>query len=220
MKYIIANWKAHKNKEEALKWAKRIKKIIIPSTFKVIVAPPFPFLLPIKEIIKDNKQIELASQDISRFMEGEYTGEVIARSLKDIVNYTIIGHSERRIFFHEQYNILNKKALNSLSYNIKPIFCINKLSNKVPKGVEYIAFEPLESIGTGKNEDLEDVLQFKNKKFKDKKIKFLYGGSVNRNNILSYLRSKEIDGVLIGKKSLEIKTFTQLLKYVFSSVKR
>lgn len=168
-KVIIANWKMNpQSKKEAevifnnlSKSLKNIKNI------DIVVCPPFPYLF-IKDKIKD-KKIKLGSQDIFFEKEGSYTGEVSPSMLSDLkVEYSIIGHSERRML-GDTNEIVNKKILAALKSKIIPVFCIGErerdhngfylsfIKQQIEEGLSLvtklqlknivIAYEPIWAIG-------------------------------------------------------------------------
>ena len=200
---IAGNWKMHKTRSEALELVETIKKGFKDNgEVKVIVAPPFTSLLTVSEALKDST-IEIAAQNMFFEKEGAYTGEISPLMLKDVgVHYVIIGHSERRKYFCETDENVNKKIKVALDYSITPILCIGesleerkegKTFEKVEKQIDLafkdispenakkiiIAYEPIWAIGTGETatpEQAEEVHLFIRKK-----IAKIYG-----NNIASY----------------------------------
>jgi len=221
MKYFIANWKAHKNQKEVGTWLNTFIKVVKNSPniksnlnnnkIQIVICPAFPFFFSLKEKIKEFNNIFIGSQDISKFDEGEYTGEVDGKMLQDYVDYVIIGHSERRKLLNENNEILFQKVKHAKKYDIKPIFCIRGEQDPIPKEVKIIAYEPVSAIGTGDNETLPNVLQIKQRLKISPDIKFLYGGSIDKNNALNYLKSDEIDGFLIGTASLNPISFAEII---------
>lgn len=221
MRYFIANWKAHKDFSEALSWIDTLLNKVRNDTnisqklendlIKIIIAPPFPLLHPIKGRVAQLKNIFLAAQDISHFNQGPYTGEVSAKSLSGIVDFVIIGHSERRQYFNENNQMLREKVEKASQYHIESIFCLRNEKDTLPKNANIIAYEPVYAIGTGNNEEPEKVLEMKKKLELSPGQKFLYGGSTNKDNASSYLRRQEIDGFLVGTASLDPLHFYQIL---------
>lgn len=213
MKYFIANWKANKNLDESeayldlltqnLSQNQPVLNKLNGGELKIILAPPVLFLPQLKLKMKDIKKIELAAQDISQFEEGAYTGEVTAKTLAGLVNYAIIGHSERREYFKEGEDILFKKAELAKKYEINPIFCIRSSEDKFPPQINLLAYEPVSAIGTGNNENPNEVLKIKDQLNLNPTIAFIYGGSVSKENAKSYLQTGKIDGFLIGQASLD-----------------
>lgn len=215
MKYIIANWKAYKTLEEAISWMDVfLKNKLQNDSLNVIVAAPFPFLMLLSKMILSARNVALAAQDVSMFDEGAYTGEVTARMLQGRVSYVIIGHSERRTNNSENDNVVSKKIEQAVKYDLSPILCIQNEQNVIPQKTAFVAYEPVESIGTGKNENLNNVVTLKKKLNLPQNAKFLYGGSVNSENINQYTSSPEIDGCLIGSYSLDPNDFFKLLRNV------
>ena len=202
MKYFVANWKANKNFAEINDWINVFLKKYQPSNnVKIIICPPFPFLLFLYKKLEGYNNIFLGTQDISQFDNGPFTGEVTASMVTDLAKYTIVGHSERRQYFSEDESIIKKKINQAIKYKLEPILCIRDIKDKIFDEVKIVAYEPVSAIGSGNNEPVEKVLQFKKRLKLPKKIIFLYGGSVNEFNAKNYL-NKEIDGLLIGNASL------------------
>ncbi len=214
MKYIVANWKANKDLGQVKEWLETFSKNYRQKeNVIVIIAPPFPFLQEVRDLSKEIKNIYTAVQDLSQFEEGSFTGEVTAKSLQGLVDYVILGHSERRKNFNESNEIIAQKVELAHKYQIKTILCLGNKVDKFIEGVEMIAYEPSEAISTGNNESIENVLQFK-KSLQLGNSKFLYGGSVNDQNIKDYLGSDQIDGLLVGGASLDAEQFSRIISAV------
>jgi len=220
MKYFIANWKANKTKEEADRWVDTfltgiqsnsiLKNALLEDSLRIILCPPFPLLYPISAKISGYKNIYLGSQDVSVFDKGSLTGEVPADLLKGVIQYVIIGHSERRNLLHETDAMLSKKVEKAKSVGIEPIFCVRGEQDMIPPGVRMVAYEPVWAIGTGKNDSLDEVLTTKQKLQSSPTTVFLYGGSVNEDNAKIYLSSEQIDGLLVGTASLDPDHFLRI----------
>lgn len=130
-KIIIANWKMNLSIKKSLEFIKKIK----PSKNKVIIAAPYTFLCEIKKNLA-HKKIKLAAQDVAKFEEGAYTGEVSAKMLKKIgCTYCLVGHSERRVYFGETDKAVNLKIKKLIDYGIKPVLCIGENSAQRNKGL-------------------------------------------------------------------------------------
>lgn len=202
MHYFIANWKANKNLNEAIYWIEKIS--LEPSWVdraKIVICPPAHLIYPLRTKLQKHESISFGVQDISQFESGSYTGEITAKSLQGLVNYAIIGHSERRIHLNETNEIIKKKVGLAKKYNIEPILCVRNKEDITTQEVNFIAYEPVHSIGTGENESLEDILKVKKELNLSEKTAFFYGGSVNKDNVRSYLTSDEIKGFIIGTAS-------------------
>lgn len=210
---IIANLKANKTWDEIKNWLNVVgtQTSEVPGT--IIFCPPSPFLAAAAQQIKSqNLKIKLGSQDISRFENGPYTGEITAGQIADLVNYSIIGHSERRQNFSENNKILEAKVVNAQKVGIEPIFCIQGESTPIPQGVKVVAYEPVFAIGTGNPDTPENARSVaKNLKTKSDYI-VIYGGSVTKANVKSFFQNEILEGVLVGGSSLNPDDFVQIIK--------
>jgi len=170
-----ANWKMNLSLPQAEQLVIDIQNqnVSISDNQQVLLAVPFPYLIPIKQQI-NNPNVELAAQNISATTNGAYTGETSAEMLNGIdIHYAIIGHSERRLYYHESNETLAQKINRAFEFNIKPIFCCGepleiREANTQNDFVEIqlkeslfhmteaqmmgfiIAYEPIWAIGTGK----------------------------------------------------------------------
>ena len=174
-KLLAANWKMNLNLIEARELTKSITNYLkaIDFDYKVVLAPAFPFLQEVQEIIKQVSNLHLSAQNVSEHPKGAYTGEVSAEMLASVgTSYCIVGHSERRKYFNETEDLLLKKITRLYENAIIPIYCVgetleqreNNQSEEVVKGqLEpilkslteeqmanfVIAYEPVWAIGTG-----------------------------------------------------------------------
>lgn len=216
MKYFIANWKANKNLNETQEWVNEfLKHELTGNEIKIIICPPFPLIVPLKKMVEGNTNITVGCQDISFFEGGIHTGEVTAHNLETLAEYAIIGHSERKKYFHETDLDVFKKYEIARKYNIEPIFCVAQVQTPYPESLHFLCYEPSQAISTGdgrgNSESLESILNAKQQLKVPKEMVFIYGGSVNKDNAPKYLRHKEIDGFLIGGASLDPDHFYQII---------
>jgi triosephosphate isomerase (TIM) len=176
-KIVAGNWKMNKTLEEANILATEVMGMVadeVNGNVKVILCTPFPYLLPIKNILGSNSRIFVSAQNCSEHESGAYTGEVSASMIKSLgVPYVILGHSERRQYFGENGKLLAKKVDIAQKNGLTPIFCCGEPLEVREKGeheklvtqqVEeslfhldaaglqkvVIAYEPVWAIGTGK----------------------------------------------------------------------
>lgn len=220
MRYIIANWKAQMSFQDIKIWLKNFKKIFNKISCKnlkwsknltIVICPPFPYILYVREYLKDFSKIKIGAQDISTFLKGKYTGEVTAHGLQEICDLAIIGHSERRSNCNESDRTISTKISLATKFKINPILCIRTKEDIIDKNVKIIAYEPVGAIGTGKNADASSVVALKNQLKLLKKAIFIYGGSADSTNIQSYLATKQIDGFLVGTASLHPDEFCRMI---------
>ena len=154
----------------------------------------------------------MGAQDISRFEQGAYTGEVAASQLGAICQYAIIGHSERRQNFKETDQDLQSKVKNAKNANIEPIFCVQDENTKIPNGVKIVAYEPVFAIGTGNPDTPENAKSMSGKLKSLSEYVVIYGGSVTSANVKSFLEKDVLDGVLVGGASLDASEFIKILE--------
>ena len=174
-KYLIAgNWKMNLNSAEGAELAKDVHSLVgSQSDVSVCVCPTFTALESVAEVIKDSN-IALGAQNMHYEASGAYTGEISAEMLRHLFcNFVILGHSERRQYFGETDDSVNKKTLAALAANLKPIVCVGETleereSGKMLEVIKtqtegalvgvkaedadslVIAYEPVWAIGTGK----------------------------------------------------------------------
>lgn len=223
-KLIVANWKSHKSLSEAEAWLSSFEKAtsLFPATAKVVLCPPFPFLFSLSETLSGIDGVELGVQDLSPFPAGAYTGAISTQNLQGAgVKYAILGHSERRRYFHETHQEVANKVDQALQADIKPIVCVDEqylvaqssaLSREQMESC-IVAYEPLEAIGTGDNQPADEVAEVVEKiQQAFGPVPVIYGGSVAGNNVSEYLAV--CDGVLVGGSSLEAETLAAIVQQV------
>lgn len=215
MKYVIANWKAHKTVNEAHEWMKTFTQndfSQIKDQFHVIIAPPFHSLTTVKQITDQYTFMSLGVQNLSHLPSGAYTGEVSAEMLYGLVDYALIGHSERRGLLHESNDDIAQKAKQAKLFGIEPIVCVRTVDDVIPVHTKFILYEPPGSIGSGNNQPVADVLHAQSTIDPTHKLTFIYGGSVDQPNIQDYLATDSIDGIGIGSASLDPQRFYATIK--------
>jgi triosephosphate isomerase len=170
---IVGNWKMYKTIGETRKFMEEFWELVRSSTHcDIVIAPPFTAIL---EAVKaaEGTSIAISAQDVFWEKEGAYTGEISASMLVDLgCRYTIIGHSERRQYFGENNETVNKKIRAALSANLIPIVCVGETqaqreARRTQKVIQaqhrkgfsgltdkdfsniIVAYEPVWAIGTG-----------------------------------------------------------------------
>jgi triosephosphate isomerase len=192
---------------------------------EVLVAPTFIHLSSVQSRL-DSKYL-ISSQNVSMYDNGAYTGEISSKQLRDLgVNWTIIGHSERRQFFHEDEEVIAKKIKISLSNGLNVVACIgeklqerqeNRTIDVVTAQLKtildsvddwskvVIAYEPIWAIGTGVTASPEQAQEVHSeiRKIVGDKVRIIYGGSVTEKNAGDLIVKDDIDGFLVGGASLK-----------------
>jgi triosephosphate isomerase (TIM) len=212
---IAANWKSNITKSEVKNWLDEFFLNQFPQQISILLLPPFTLLDNISSFIKVNDlNLKLGAQDISPFDVGSYTGEVNATQIKEFAEYVLIGHSERRTNFFESNETINNKIDQAIKTGLKPVVCVSDMKQVEDlKGQDiFLAYEPINAIGTGSPEDPNTVSSFCREIKRKINTKIIYGGSVNSDNVKNYTNLDEIDGVLVGKESLRVSSFLNLIK--------
>lgn len=239
---IIANWKMQRPYAQATAWGQRHKEKLVQLTQtserSLVICPDFTALAKMTDTFKETP-IAIGAQDCSPHQAGAYTGQVSAQSLKDIgCTYCIIGHSETREAHHETDAVIAQKLQQLIAHAIVPIICIGETEAAYKNGQTHdtlrtqlapiidaargeqtpisIAYEPIWAIGTGNAaspEFLHDIFTFLAQECSPlKNVCFLYGGSVAPENYASILKVSGVNGLLVGRASLEIENIEKLLQ--------
>ncbi len=221
--YVLANWKSNKTLAEAVTWMETFIDVYEPQPhLKIIIAPPAIFLVPLKHIIdtRNAGYISLAIQDLSPFPTGSYTGAVAADMVRDLVDFALVGHSERRRHFHESLSEIANKITESQGAGITPILCLDRpyasaqLAALDQQNLDQdllIGYGPVEVINLetppppeGQQAAIRDI----HKMVPDHAI--LYGGSINHHNAESYLQLSGISGLMVGSACLNPEEFAAI----------
>jgi triosephosphate isomerase len=225
MKKIIAlNLKMNLGYKEILDYIKTIQNKVTDN-YEVIFFPTSIYL----DLFKKSGYL-VGAQNVHFENKGAYTGEISPYQLKSLgVDYTLVGHSERRLHFKENDILINEKVKGALKNQLKVILCVGetdeeRLSNKTYSVIENqlknnlqnidledvtIAYEPVWALGSGKTptkDEIDEVVSFIKKKVKQENaidIRVLYGGSVNKENIKDIMSIESVDGVLVGSSSID-----------------
>ena len=209
------------------------------------VAPTYLSLATVKE--NAAKEMIVAAQTVHFNDHGAFTGEVSIPMLKEFgIDWVLIGHSERRTYDNETNEKCNAKIKALIANQMVPVYCVGEtleqfeanqtkavVGEQVRVGLKeltaedvknlVVAYEPVWSIGTGKNastEIAEDVCKFIRDVLREMfgdvadEIRVLYGGSVKPENIKAYLSCPDVDGGLVGGASLKIDSYEALLNNI------
>ena len=206
-KVIAGNWKMNMLPNEAMNFIERLSNKVKDTENEVILCVPYTDLF-YSLLTAQGTNIKIGAQNMHFEDNGAYTGEVSAKMLKSIgVEYVIIGHSERRQYFNETDETVNKKVIKALREGLKPIVCVGetlkqrnfKMTKKVItkqvklalKGLNtddventIIAYEPIWAIGTGKTATAEEANEVI-KSIRDK-IRQIYGQNTANKVIIQY----------------------------------
>jgi len=232
---IVGNWKMYATSiADANILATSIRNYV--SHFEntdIVLCPPAMWLIEIRNIIRKGSKISLGAQNVFYEKDGAYTGEISPLMLKDIADYVIVGHSERREYFGETNLDVNEKVIAVLKAGLKPIICVGEKKKNNSASQPYkelkealegvpkkylkdivVAYEPVWAIGTGENADPEYVARVltKLRELESRNTMMLYGGSVKSKNIKGYAKRPEINGVLVGGASVRVSEFEKICR--------
>jgi triosephosphate isomerase (TIM) len=240
---IAANWKMNKKMDEAQAFLDEFIPLVWNERdVEIVIAPAYTALYTMANLLKIT-HIHLAAQNVFYEEKGAYTGEISPVMLTDIgCSHVIIGHSERRIYFGETNEVVNKKIRAARENGLQVIFCIGEslaeresgmtfdilkkqldegLRDIAPKGL-VIAYEPVWAIGTGKTatpDQAQETHEVIRKTISGiygetaKEIRILYGGSVTPENVDILMACPDVDGALVGGASLKADSFAKIVKY-------
>lgn len=242
MNYIFGNWKMYLDFDESNILARAL--LLEKFNNEKIKLAVFPSTLAVREVIMglEGSVFSVGSQNVSWVDKGGYTGAVSAQMFKDVgCEYALVGHSERRHIFGETNEDIKKKLQVCLEIGLTPVLCIGETKEEKSNGERniclqeqlnvleglnlkdkeiIIAYEPVWAVGTGnacdptEAEEVHYWIKNELKKYTDKNIILLYGGSVKVDNVVSYVSLSNIDGVLVGGASTKLETFISLIKKV------
>lgn len=177
---IAGNWKMNKTPDEASKMVKELALLVKDTDVEVVICAPFISLQAVKDAAAGTN-IKVGAQNMHWEENGAYTGEVSPLMLNALgIEYVIIGHSERREYFAETNETVNKKVHSAFAHNLLPIICVGETLAQREEGITkkwvesqtraalkgltienvkkcVIAYEPIWAIGTGKTATSEDA---------------------------------------------------------------
>jgi triosephosphate isomerase (TIM) len=240
---MAGNWKMVKTEAEAVDFVTKLTPLVKDvKERQIILFPNNTCLSKVFDVICSTN-IGLGGQNLHWEDQGAFTGETSAKMLKGVgCKYVLIGHSERRQYFGETDETVNKKVHKALADKLSPIVCVGetleqreagdmmKVVEKQLKGAikdvkledwdnMVIAYEPVWAIGTGKTaspdqaQEVHAFIRSSLPKEVAEKTRILYGGSVKPANVKELMAKADIDGGLVGGASLKVDSFEQLIKF-------
>jgi triosephosphate isomerase (TIM) len=239
-KVIIAgNWKMFKTQAEATEFLLEFLPLTesTPDNREVVLCVPFTDLTVVSKTLHGSL-VRLGAQNVHWEEDGAYTGEISAAMLTEIgVRYVVVGHSERRQYFGETDETVNKRLKAAQRNNLIPILCVGETKKQRDAGETepvifqqlraglagvdqqklVIAYEPIWAIGTGDTcaaADANLVIGAIRSQLSNPHVTIQYGGSVKPENIDEIMAQPEIDGALVGGASLDAPGFARITNYV------
>jgi len=238
--FISANWKMNKTIEETEEFINSFLPMVKDVTdVDILIAPPFTSIQIAAGFLKASN-VKLGAQNVFYEEKGAFTGEISPAMLLSCgCSHVIIGHSERRQYFMETDEIVNKKIKTARKNGLDVILCIGESLKEREENKTFevldrqlagslkdadlngmtIAYEPIWAIGTGKTATKEQANEahayirdwLKKNREGAEKIRILYGGSVTPDNIESLIAEPEVDGALVGGASMKPDSFAKIV---------
>ncbi|MBT7189319.1 MAG: triose-phosphate isomerase [Anaerolineae bacterium] len=246
---VAGNWKMNKTVEEARELVSEMLPFLKDMQgVTTVLCPPAPSLLPIAAML-EGTDIGLGAQNMHWESSGAYTGELAPAMVSEFGQYVILGHSERRAYFGETDETVNKKILAAQANGLIPIVCVGEsleenkaeqtadvVSKQIKAGLAdvstdlVIAYEPIWAIGTGlaataelANDTIKTIRAVLAELFGEEdaqNIRILYGGSVKGSNAAEYFSQSDIDGALVGGAALKADAFAEIAAAAQAEVKK
>lgn len=235
---IAGNWKMYKTQAEALEFLQGFIPSLeeTPEEREVVLCAPFTALGTLSKSLHGSR-VQLGAQNVHWADVGAFTGEIAGSMLTEIgVRYVIIGHSERRQYFGETDETVNKRLKAAQKNGLIPILCVGEskqqrdageteslIISQLKKGLIdidqknlVIAYEPIWAIGTGDTCEAKEanrVIGLIRSQLSNPDVSIQYGGSVKPDNIDEIMAQPEIDGALVGGASLDPAGFARIVNY-------
>ena len=239
---IVANWKMNTTPESGVALAEDIRRALPGSdnNIDIIICPPFVALDRVGRTL-EGSGISLGAQNVHAELEGAYTGEVSAPMLQGLVDFVIVGHSERRTLFGESDDSIGAKVAASVNSGLTPILCVGESleDRRAGRAVDVVnsqlltclaglddvstllvAYEPVWAIGTGEaatpqiaQDMMASIRDALRSRFGEAAdtVRCLYGGSVSPDNVGDFVSQPDIDGALVGGASLSADSFASIV---------
>ena len=235
---LAGNWKMHMTQAETRAYVDSFFPHLdnLHSDRQVLLCVPFTDLSAALEITA-NSPVKIGAQNVHWAEKGAFTGEISAAMLSEMgIEYVIVGHSERREYFGETDETVNKRLLAAQAAGITPILCVGESKSTRDAGQTeawifrqldedlvgvdqdnlIIAYEPIWAIGTGDTCDSGEanrIIGLIRSKLTNKDVPIQYGGSVKPANVDEIMAQPEIDGALVGGASLTPDGFARIVNY-------
>ncbi|HEY7801408.1 MAG TPA: triose-phosphate isomerase [Dehalococcoidia bacterium] len=238
---IAGNWKMHLQRAEAIALACAVRdRCDAIEDVDTVVCPTYVFLQDVRTALEGSR-VMLGAQNLYWEEKGPFTGEVSVTQVAELARFAIIGHSERRQYFGETDETVNRRMQAALAHGITPILCVGEtleqrereqtsdvllqqvrgglFSINVPSTL-VVAYEPVWAIGTGLAADgptAEAAISLIRRTLRDLSgdtadaIRILYGGSVTPENTAEFMLEADIDGGLVGGASLKADSFAAIV---------
>jgi len=206
--FIAGNWKMHKTVAEGV--------------MELAVCPPATAVAAVADVLKGSN-IGVGTQNMHWEDQGAYTGEISPLMVKELAQYVIIGHSERRQYFGETDETVNRKLKAALHHGLTPIVCVGESleQNEAGKTVPFVGSQIRGAFAGISAEEARRVVLAYEPLYDEETaqaIRVQYGGSVKPHNMAAFIVMAEIDGALVGGASLQAEAFTAIVRNALAAL--
>ncbi len=221
-KIILANWKAHLSGQHVDQWLTTfIDGFHATEALEVVLAPPFLYMERVLSRLQGVKGISLAAQGVSPYPPGNYTGATPARWLEEMVRYALVGHRERKKYFHENVTEIAAQIRECVAVGIRPILCLD--GKGVAEMKAALDTDELQAISVAYTPDsavaLESAPELSSIEKEVARLSeyfpgcpVLYGGGVSVDNGPDILALSGVSGLLVCRNCLAAVQFGQLVR--------
>lgn len=242
IKVVAGNWKMNKTVAETRELIAAMgRELKTVAAVEKVICPPAVALLAAANLL-GGTDIGLGAQNMHWEEKGAFTGEISPQMVKEFCRYVILGHSERRQYFGETDETVQKKTLAAQNQGLMPIVCVGEslaeyesgqtgeiVRRQLLRGLQgtspalIVAYEPIWAIGTGRASSAQNAQQVHGQIIRPalaelfgaqaaQGIRILYGGSVTAANAAEFFAQPEIDGALVGGASLKPDDFLAIVR--------
>ena len=239
---IAGNWKMNTTVSQALELVGKMRGPLESiSGVESAVCPPFVSLAPVAQLLTGSS-IRVGAQNVFWEDKGAYTGEISPVMLAPLCTYAIVGHSERRQYFGETDETVNRRLKAALRHGLRPILCVGEnlaereagrteeiVVGQIRRGLAgilslepfVVAYEPVWAIGTGRaatGQMAQAVIGLIRRTLAEQfaaeaeAVRIQYGGSMTAANVAEFLAQPDVDGGLVGGASLKADDFVAIVQ--------
>ena len=220
-KIVLAKWKANFSPERALQWCDTLLATLQPlRNVELVLAVPALCMERVAEKVQHIAGMSLAAQGVSPFPQGSYTGSLPAAWFRGLASYALIGHRERRQYFHETNQDVARQGFEALAEDLQPIVCLD--AEQMQAQAAAFAQEDLEKIMWAytpvtpaslemarSGQEISTKALEMAKRLESRAV--LYGGGVSPENALQIIQLSGISGVMLGQGCLDATAFAKMV---------
>ncbi len=219
---IVANWKAHLAPDQALEWLARFRAVHVPAAgIEVVLAVPALCMHQVCADLRESDRIAVAAQGVSPYPPGSYTGATPAAWLKGRAGYVLVGHRERRRYFHETVQDVAGQVRESVAAGLRPVVCVDHEGAAAQVAAldsgdieqSLFAYTPEDAVTLEVAREAGEIgerARFLAELTGGRPV--LYGGGVNGENAAAILDIAGVGGLLVGRSCLDPVEFAALVR--------